>query len=119
MLLRNNPQFSTVNRLVSRAVEGLLVRILEGEGGGGAVLPGLRAEVVVEARAGGHRLGVEVSREGAVLPCIICQPLFLFPGPRSWVLVAILGTLRGGSSRQGFAPSQMGSKLNPMDPAVL
>ena len=45
----------------------LLVRILEGEGGSGAVLPRLRAQVVIEARAGSHRLGVEVSREGAVL----------------------------------------------------
>ena len=42
--------------------------ILEGEGGGGAVLPGLGAEVVVEAGAGGHGLGVEVSGEGAILP---------------------------------------------------
>ena len=46
----------------------LLVGILEGEGGGGAVLPGLGAEVVVEAGAGGHGLGVEVSGEGAILP---------------------------------------------------
>ena len=45
----------------------LLVGVLEGEGGGGAVLPGLGAEVVVEAGAGGHGLGVEVSGEGAIL----------------------------------------------------
>jgi hypothetical protein len=45
----------------------LLVRVVEGEGGRGAILPRLRAEVVVEARAGGHRLGVEVGREGAIL----------------------------------------------------
>jgi hypothetical protein len=43
------------------------VRVVEGEGGRGAILPRLRAEVVVEARAGGHRLGVEVGRERAVL----------------------------------------------------
>ncbi len=41
--------------------------ILEGEGGGGAILPGLGAEVVVETRAGSHGLGVEVRGEGAVL----------------------------------------------------
>ena len=41
--------------------------VLEGEGGGRAVLPGLRAEVVVEAGAGGHGLGVEVGGERAVL----------------------------------------------------
>jgi len=46
----------------------LLVRVVEGEGGRRAILPRLRAEVVVEARAGGHRLGVEVGREGAILP---------------------------------------------------
>lgn len=46
----------------------LLVRIVEGEGRRGAVLPRLRAEVVIEARASRHRLGVEVRREGAVLP---------------------------------------------------
>jgi len=45
----------------------LLVGVLEGEGGGGAVLPRLGAEVVVEAGAGGHGLGVEVGGEGAVL----------------------------------------------------
>jgi len=45
----------------------LLVRVLEGEGGRGAILPRLGAEVVVEARAGGHRLGVEVGGERAVL----------------------------------------------------
>ncbi len=45
----------------------LLVRVLEGPGGGGAVLPRLRAKVVVEARTSGHRLGVEVGRERAVL----------------------------------------------------
>ena len=45
----------------------LLVRVLEGEGRRGAILPRLGAEVVVEARASRHRLGVEVSREGAVL----------------------------------------------------
>jgi len=43
------------------------VGILEGEGGGGAILPGLGAKVVVEAGASGHGLGVEVGREGAVL----------------------------------------------------
>jgi len=43
------------------------VGILEGEGGRRAILPRLRAQVVVEARAGGHRLGVEVGGEGAVL----------------------------------------------------
>ncbi len=41
--------------------------ILEGEGGGGAILPGLGAKVVVEAGAGGHGLGVEVGGERAVL----------------------------------------------------
>ena len=41
--------------------------VLEGEGGGGTVLPRLRAQVVVEARAGRHGLCVEVRREGAVL----------------------------------------------------
>jgi len=46
----------------------LLVRIVEGEGRRGAVLPRLRAEVVIEARASRHRLGVEVRREGAILP---------------------------------------------------
>jgi len=45
----------------------LLVGILEGEGGRGAILPRLGAEVVVEARAGGHGLGVEVGGEGAIL----------------------------------------------------
>ena len=45
----------------------LLVGILKGEGGGGAILPGLGAEVVIEARAGGHGLGVEVGRERAIL----------------------------------------------------
>jgi hypothetical protein len=43
------------------------VRVLEGPGGRGAILPGLRAQVVVETRTGGHRLGVEVSGERAVL----------------------------------------------------
>jgi hypothetical protein len=43
------------------------VGILEGEGGGGAVLPRLGAKVVVEAGAGGHGLGVEVGGERAVL----------------------------------------------------
>jgi hypothetical protein len=43
------------------------VGVLEGEGGGGAVLPRLGAEVVVEAGAGGHGLGVEVGGERAVL----------------------------------------------------
>jgi hypothetical protein len=43
------------------------VGILEGEGGGGAILPRLGAEVVVEAGAGGHGLGVEVGGERAVL----------------------------------------------------
>ena len=41
--------------------------ILEGEGGGGAILPRLGAEVVVEAGAGGHGLGVEIRGEGAIL----------------------------------------------------
>ena len=41
--------------------------VLEGEGGGGTVLPRLRAQVVVEAGAGRHGLRVEVRREGAVL----------------------------------------------------
>ena len=45
----------------------LLVGILQGEGGGGAILPRLGAKVVVEAGAGGHGLGVEVSGERAVL----------------------------------------------------
>jgi hypothetical protein len=45
----------------------LLVRVLQGPGGRRAILPRLRAQVVVEARTSGHRLGVEVSREGAVL----------------------------------------------------
>jgi hypothetical protein len=56
-----------VDRLVAGAVEGLLVGVLEGEGGGGAILPRLGAEVVVEAGAGGHGLGVEVGGERAVL----------------------------------------------------
>ena len=43
------------------------MRVLEGEGGGGTVLPRLRAQVVVEAGAGRHGLRVEVRREGAVL----------------------------------------------------
>jgi hypothetical protein len=43
------------------------VRVLEGPCGRRAVLPRLRAQVVVEAGAGGHGLGVEVGREGAVL----------------------------------------------------
>jgi hypothetical protein len=43
------------------------VGILEGEGSGGAILPRLGAEVIVEAGAGGHGLGVEVGREGAIL----------------------------------------------------
>ena len=41
--------------------------VLEGEGGGGAILPRLGAKVVVEAGAGGHGLGVEVGGERAVL----------------------------------------------------
>ena len=45
----------------------LLVRVLEGPRGRRAVLPRLRAQVVVEAGAGGHGLGVEVGREGAIL----------------------------------------------------
>ena len=53
--------------LVAGAVEGLLVGVLEGEGGGGAILPRLRAQVVVEAGAGGHRLRVEVRGERAIL----------------------------------------------------
>ena len=53
--------------LVAGAIEGLLVGVLEGEGGGGAILPRLGAQVVVEAGAGGHGLGVEVGGEGAVL----------------------------------------------------
>jgi len=48
-------------------VAHLLVGVLEGEGGGGAILPRLGAEVVVEAGAGGHGLGVEVGGERAVL----------------------------------------------------
>ena len=55
------------SRLVARAVEGLLVGILQGEGGGGTILPRLGAEVVVEAGAGGHGLRVEVRRERAIL----------------------------------------------------
>ena len=42
--------------------------ILEGEGGSGAILPGLGAQVVVEARSSSHGLGVEVGRERAILP---------------------------------------------------
>jgi len=45
----------------------LLVGVLEGEGGGGAILPRLRAKVVVEAGARGHGLGVEVRGERAIL----------------------------------------------------
>jgi len=43
------------------------VGILEGEGGRRAILPRLGAQVVVEAGAGGHGLGVEVGGEGAIL----------------------------------------------------
>ena len=43
------------------------MRILQGEGGRGAVLPRLGAKVIVEAGAGGHGLGVEIGGEGAVL----------------------------------------------------
>ncbi len=58
---------AALKRLVSRAIKGLLVGVLQGEGSGGAILPRLGAEVVVEAGAGGHGLGVEVGREGAIL----------------------------------------------------
>jgi len=63
----SDPAHSHEKHLVARAVEGLLVGILQGEGGRGAVLPRLGAEVVVEAGAGSHGLGVEVGREGAIL----------------------------------------------------
>jgi hypothetical protein len=43
------------------------VRVLEGPGGRGAILPRLRAQVVVETRASRHGLGVEIGREGAIL----------------------------------------------------
>jgi hypothetical protein len=56
-----------IKNLVAGAIEGLLVGVLEGEGGGGAILPRLGAKVVVEAGASGHGLGVEVGGEGAVL----------------------------------------------------
>ena len=62
----------------------LLVGILEGEGGGGAVLPRLGAEVVVEAGAGGHGLGVEVGGERAVL-CTTSQPTHRRPVSASTV----------------------------------
>jgi len=51
----------------------LLVGILEGEGGSGAILPGLGAQVVVEARSSSHGLSVEVGREGAILMQIVRQ----------------------------------------------
>jgi hypothetical protein len=55
----------------------LLVRVLEGPGGGGAILPRLRAEVVIETRTSGHRLGVEIGGEGAVLlKHSLVSPLF-------------------------------------------
>uniref|UniRef100_A0A7S0MSE5 Uncharacterized protein n=1 Tax=Cryptomonas curvata TaxID=233186 RepID=A0A7S0MSE5_9CRYP len=56
----------TAEHLVARAVEGLLMRVLEGPGGRGAILPGLRAQVVIETRASRHGLGVEVGRERAI-----------------------------------------------------
>ena len=56
-----------IKNLVAGAIEGLLVGVLEGEGGSGAILPRLGAKVVVEAGASGHGLGVEVGGEGAVL----------------------------------------------------
>ena len=69
--------------LVAGAIEGLLVGVLEGEGGGGAILPRLGAEVVVEAGAGGHGLGVEVGGERAILRtkcCIIRTRRVATPG---------------------------------------
>ena len=67
-LCRLDPEIPEVrSTLVARAIEGLLVGVLEGEGSGGAILPRLGAEVVVEAGAGGHGLGVEVGGEGAIL----------------------------------------------------
>ena len=62
-------RIATLNHGRSRECRALtlLVGILEGEGGGGAVLPRLGAKVVVEAGAGGHGLGVEVGGERAVL----------------------------------------------------
>ncbi|EKX41569.1 hypothetical protein GUITHDRAFT_153778, partial [Guillardia theta CCMP2712] len=62
-----------VSHLVARAVEGLLVGILEGEGGSGAILPGLGAEVVIEARSGSHGLSVEVGGERAILNECVSQ----------------------------------------------
>ena len=62
-----------VSHLVARAVKGLLVGILEGEGGSGAILPGLRAEVVIEARSGSHGLSVEVGGERAILNECVSQ----------------------------------------------
>jgi hypothetical protein len=66
-----HPRIATLSACGRRSKEGreltLLVGILEGEGGGGAVLPRLGAKVVVEAGAGGHGLGVEVGGERAVL----------------------------------------------------
>ena len=43
------------------------MRVLESESGGGAILPRLRAQIVVEAGAGRHRLRVEVRGERAIL----------------------------------------------------
>ena len=65
----SNPRPRTTSRghLVAGAIEGLLVGVLKSKGGGGAILPRLGAEVVVEAGAGGHGLGVEVGGERAVL----------------------------------------------------
>ncbi len=45
----------------------LLMRVLEGPGGRRAILPRLRAKVVIETRASRHGLGVEVGRERAIL----------------------------------------------------
>ena len=45
----------------------LLVRVLQGPGGRRAILPRLRAQVVIETRASRHGLGVEVGRERAIL----------------------------------------------------
>jgi hypothetical protein len=50
------PCMNPAGNLVAGAVKGLLVGIFEREGGG-AVLPGLWEEFVVEIGAGGHGLG--------------------------------------------------------------
>ena len=52
---------------MNKEILTLLVRVLQGPGGRRAILPRLRAQVVVETRTSGHRLGVEVSRERAIL----------------------------------------------------